>query len=214
MRPHNLHRTKFRRCVAVGSIVVSGLLYGFIVERTSAEVPTDRGFEADTHAPAPGTSISVHRSVVVDGESWQVQAYRTVKGLACFFLVVPREGKGGSCVDPAALSSRTFIAHAGSRQEAGNLTSWDSAWVWGVAQTPIASVKVVMTDCSTRSVAMDAGGVFLYVIPHQTLHSGVWPHRVEGRSSSNAIVASQSARLLLPPGMTARARPTALAACR
>ena len=123
--------------------------------------------------PAPGTSIQVHASVVINGREWAVVSFTNSEEKLCLGIRGPG-GTGLSCTTQAALFSEGPLAvDSGWTGESGSGTSW----VWGIAKSSVRTVSVQFSDCSEKSAALDADGYFLLITP-QASTSARQPQRV------------------------------------
>jgi hypothetical protein len=160
-----------------------------------------------------GVAPAVHLQTSYEGESLAVLTYVAPDGRLCF---ADRLGGGtGFGCEPRAwyfrdgpvhLSGPTFM----QRPEAPGFdpTTWDRMWFSGLALPEIARMEIVMTDCSRRPVPLDESGVFLFPVPRDDIHAGVWPHRLESFDRYGAAVDARLIRTHVPDTPQASAEGT------
>jgi len=111
--------------------------------------------------PAPGTTVTYHQRTMINGHEWAVVTYRNSEGKLCLGLK-SGGGLGRSCTTEAALFSEGPLAiNTGWTGEGGTT----GAWLFGFTEAPVKKVLVQFSDCTERSVPLDADGIFLYVTP-------------------------------------------------
>ena len=146
--------------------------------------------------PAAGVSPTLHARSVADGREWYVKTYENEAGQLCLFQGASGQGEGGTCLDRQSLFSEGPVrVYYGAGQNAGNTTSWDRAWVWGLVSQRVAKLELVLTSCAVVPLHPDAAGVFQHVLPAKLLHAGVLPAKLVARSADGATLSSVSVRL-------------------
>ena len=153
--------------------------------------------------PAAGATPTFHARSDVDGKGWYVKTYENEAGQLCLFQGVSGEGEGGTCLDRRSIfSDGPLRVYYGSSQNPGNTTTWDRAWVWGIASQRVAKLELVLTDCTVVPLHPDAAGIFQHVLPAKLLHAGVLPARLVAQSADGTTLSSESVRLdpVLPSG--------------
>jgi hypothetical protein len=166
--------------------------------------------------PAAGASPMSRIETLFRGGKWSVMSYRNEAGETCFAGGVAGGGIGVGCLAPDELYARGPIHYSWGGRQADDLTRWDTMWLWGKARPGITSLSIVTTDCSARSVELDASGIFLYLAEAEALYNGAWPYRITGRNAVGKVVANQRLNVFAPPradGNVAGATPAAAAAC-
>jgi hypothetical protein len=164
-------------------------------------------FPPERVTPAAGTTKSKRVPIHVDGAEWSITTFVNQLGELCAGINVPDEGQGLSCFPEGdQLLGADLRIFPGSRQKpGGDLRRWDFIWVWGFTSPKARSIEIVRTDCSRQTVTPDELGVFLYVAGSAVVHEGIWPHRVEARSITGEVVASEQIRFEPPDTDEARA---------
>lgn len=155
--------------------------------------------------PAAGAAPTFHAITVVDGKEWRIKTYENAAGQLCLFQGASGEGEGGTCLDRNSIFSAGPVrAYYGSSQNPGNTTRWDRAWVFGLASPRVAKLELVLTNCATIPLHVDAAGIFQHVLPASLLHTGVLPAKLVARDATGATLNAQSVRLepALPTGRT------------
>jgi hypothetical protein len=155
--------------------------------------------------PAPGASPTFHARAVVDGKEWRVKTYENSAGQLCLFQGASGEGEGGTCLDRRSIFSAGPVRlYYGSSQNPGNTTTWDRAWVWGVASPRVAKLELVLTNCAVIPLHTDAAGIFQHVLPARLLHTGALPAKLVARGADGAPLSSENVALepALPSGRT------------
>lgn len=142
-------------------------------------------------APAPGAPFNTLRASV-DGREWSFSSYRNTAGQQCMLEAIPGEGRGYGCQD-----AKTLFIHgplylsSGSRQEPnGNSdhSHWDAAWVEGFAASPVTFVELLMTNCATIPLPLNADGAFFGLVGKEAMHGRFVPYAVQGRDASGGVV--------------------------
>jgi hypothetical protein len=191
-----------RRVLGIALLVAAGVTTGLILTNrgsTSEGLPPATGPPPDLR-PAPNAEIRFHRPTHAPAGGWAFKTYKNRAGETCTVEVLPGEGEGGTCYAPGTLFRKSpLLAYLGSRQTGDDITQWDNAWVWGLAERPITHVQLVLTDCTIRDLPVDADGVYADVEGSETLHAGVWPYKVVGLTAGGHTVATHKVRLG-PPG--------------
>jgi hypothetical protein len=146
--------------------------------------------------PAARSSPTLHARSVVDGKEWHVKTYENAAGQLCLFQGASGEGEGGTCLDRRSIfSTGPMRVYYGSSQNPGNTTTWDRAWVWGLASEQVAKLELVLTNCAVVQLDPDAAGVFQHVLPAKLLHAGVLPAKLIARDRNGTTVSSESVHL-------------------
>jgi hypothetical protein len=146
--------------------------------------------------PAAGASPTFHARAMVGGKEWRVRTYENAAGQLCLFQGASGEGDGGTCLDRSSIFSAGPVrAYYGSSQNPGNTTTWDRAWVWGLASERVAKLELVLTNCAVVPLHADAAGIFQHVLPAELLHAGVLPAKLVARDGNGATLSSESIRL-------------------
>lgn len=198
-----------RRVFGGAALIAIGLTAGLIIANrgsTSAPPPPVPVPPQDIR-PAPNADITFHRPGHAPAGGWAFKTYKNRAGETCAAEVLAGGGEGVSCYPPGTLFRKTpLMAFLGSRQNEGDFTQWDNAWVWGFAEKPIAHVQLVLTDCTIRELPVDADGVYADVEGPETLHAGAWPYKVVGLTVGDHVIATTEVRLGPPPTDQARAQ--------
>jgi hypothetical protein len=170
--------------------------------KTGASAPPSFG-NADT---APSTPIVNHVPTTLAGKTWSITTYSNARGELCSGEKVPGGGQAIGCQAPAERFAHgpAWVQVGASQNPGGDLTQWDNAWVWGFASPAVASMKLVLTDCSARPITPDADGVFLVVFGDSDLHTGLWPYRLDVYGVSGKLL--QTKRIPLEPPLTEAAQ--------
>ena len=143
------------------------------------------------YEPAPDSHAAVHARVVVDGKEWRVRTYRNRDGQLCLFQGAKGQGEGGTCLDSDSLFARgPVVLYYGSGQDAGDLTHWARAWVWGIASDRVAKLDLTLTTCAVLPLRPDADGIFQHAFPAAQLRAGVLPAKVVGRDAAGRLIFS------------------------
>jgi hypothetical protein len=198
-----------RRVLVIALLAAVGGTIGLVLAtRASTGVPPPPVLPPPPDLrPAPGAQIALHRPTHAPGEGWVFKTYPNREGQTCWAEVIPGEGQGMSCLDPARIFSKGAIhLYVGSRQAEGDFTHWDNAWVWGFAKKPITHVQLVLRDCTVRDLPVDAGRIFADVEGPDTLHPGAWPYKLIGLDSAGTVVATKKVPFGPPGTAQARAR--------
>ena len=193
-----------KRSVLVLLLVAAGVVAA-IFGATRALSGT-HGAEPTAMEPARGVSPTFHARAVVDGKEWRVKTYENSAGQLCLFQGASGEGEGGTCLDRRSIFSAGPVrVYYGSSQNPGNTTTWDRAWIWGVASPRVAKLEVVLTNCAVIPLHADASGIFQHVLPARLLHTGVLPAKLVARDADGAPLSSESIALepTLPSAPTA-----------
>jgi hypothetical protein len=198
-----------RRLFYVAAVAVAGGAVGLILANrasTSANPPPAAGPPPDLR-PAPNAAINVHLPTHAPADGWAFKTYKNRAGETCTVEVLPGGGEGGTCYAPGTLFRKSpLLSYLGSRQTGDDITQWDNAWVWGLAEKPITHVQLVLTDCTIRDLPVDAEGIYADVEGPDTLHAGAWPYKVVGLTDAGREVATTKVRLGPPPTDQARAQ--------
>jgi hypothetical protein len=215
-RLRHLHRRRVLLSVAVavaGAIAAGGAAYAVSGRNAAAVPPASVAPEAlraeiitrmnelgrPELAPAGQARLeSIH--VHADDRDWSLTTYSNSKGEQCFMEAIPNDGRAYRCVGRKALFGDGPLAvEWGSRQDsAANLKRWDAAWVRGFSTSPVSSVKVVATDCSSTPVRLNEDGAFFVVFGKRAMHAGPWPYLVRGLDANGTVVASRRVELEQP----------------
>jgi hypothetical protein len=191
-----------RLLLGVAALAAVGVAAGLILANrasTSESPPPATGPPPDLR-PAPNAEIRFHRPTHAPTGGWAFKTYKNRAGELCTVEVLPGGGEGGTCYPPGTLFRKSpLLAYLGSRQTEDEITQWDEAWVWGLAERPITHVQLVLTDCTIRDLPVDVDGVFADVEGPETLHAGAWPYKVVGLTAGGHVVATHMVRLG-PPG--------------
>ena len=163
--------------------------------------------------PAPGTTAVARGRTLWRGAIWSLTTYYNSVGDFCWGLALPREGQAVTC-ERQRPNPQGVWATWGARQVAGgNPTSWDVVWIEGFVGERVKSVELVLTDCSREVLRADAEGVFLSLVPGETLDTRGWPHKVvaydvAGRTidALTLSVERPHAARAVAPGLTAPER--------
>jgi hypothetical protein len=146
--------------------------------------------------PAPTSQAATHARVVVDGKEWRVRTYRNREGQLCLFQGATGEGEGGTCLDADSLFARgPVVLYYGSGQDAGDLASWDRAWVWGIASDRVARLDLTLSTCAVLVLHTDADGIFQHAFSAAQLHAGVLPAKVVARDAAGNVIFTEPVRL-------------------
>jgi hypothetical protein len=146
--------------------------------------------------PAAGTAPTLHARTVVDGKEWRIKTYENAAGELCLFQGASGEGEGGTCLDRNSIFRAGPVrVYYGSSQNPGNTTTWDRAWVFGLASPRVAKLELVLTNCAAVPLQADAAGVFQHVFPATLLHAGVLPTKLVARDATGTILSSESVKL-------------------
>jgi hypothetical protein len=197
-----------RRLLGAAVVVALGVAGGLILANrgnTSQGAPPV-GTPPDWR-PAPNARIVLHQPAHAPPGGWVFKTFLNREGWTCYAEVLPGGGQGGTCSAPGTMFRKTpLVAFLGSRQEDGDFTQWDNAWVWGFAKMPITHVQLVLTDCTIRDLPVDADGVYADVEGPDTLHAGAWPYKVVGLTAGDEVVATHEVELGPPETAQARAQ--------
>ena len=179
-----------------------------------------------------GVAPTSHLRTDYEGVDYSVVTYKDAQGRLCVYNRVGNdaEGTGYGCDQAQAqFATGSLVALIGPSwmQEPNrpgfNQTLWDRMWLDGLTKPAVVRLEVVMTDCSRRPVSLDRDsfnghGVFLYTVPRDDLHTGIWPYKLVAYSAAGNALSSQPIPLNVPetPASThAHTRaPQPLAACR
>jgi hypothetical protein len=146
--------------------------------------------------PAAGAAPTFHARTVVDGKEWLIKTYDNAAGQLCLFQGASGEGEGGTCLDRNSIFSAGPVrAYYGSSQNPGNTTTWDRAWIWGLASPRVVKLELVLTNCAIIPLHPDAAGIFQHVLPANLLHAGVLPAKLVARDSNGTTLSAQSIHL-------------------
>jgi hypothetical protein len=200
--------TRGRRVLGLAAVVAVGVTTGLILANraSTSESPPPAPAPPDWR-PAPNARIVFHRPGHVPGPGWAFKTFKNRDGATCAVEVIPGEGEGESCYPPGTLFTKGPLhSVVGSRQEKGDFTRWDNAWVWGFADAPITRVQLVLRDCTVRDLPVDHDGVFADVEGPDTLHAGAWPYKLVARDQTGAIVATKEVPFGPPETAQARAQ--------
>ena len=81
----------------------------------------------------------------------------------------------------------------------------------------VANLRLVNTDCSTSTVAVDAQGFFLDVIEAGSTQGGAWPYKLVARAPNGKAIQTAPVELQAPDTDAAQAAgttaPTPSSAC-
>jgi hypothetical protein len=183
-----------RRFVLVG-VLVAGVAAVVTVAAVNASSGNWTPKPLDLQ-PAEDPQAAIHARVVVDGMEWRVRTYRNREGQLCLFQGAPGAGEGGTCLDRDTLFDRgPVVLYYGSGQEAGNLASWDRAWVWGIASDHVSRLDLTLSDCVVVPLHTDAAGIFQYAFQAAQLHRGVLPAKVVAHDAAGNVIFSEPVRL-------------------
>jgi hypothetical protein len=200
---------RLRLVFGVAAVAAVGVVAGLILANqgsTSPNPPPAAGPPPDLR-PAPDAAINVHRPTHAPTAGWAFKTYKNRAGETCTVEVLPGGGEGGTCYAPGTLFRKSpLLSYLGSRQTGDDITQWDNAWVWGLAEKPITHVQLVLTDCTIRDLPVDAEGIYGDVEGPETLHAGVWPYKVIGLAADGHVVVTEKVRLGPPPTAQARAQ--------
>lgn len=193
------------------------------------------GFPPPTPSEAQkqtGVAPTSHLRTDYDGIDYSVVTYKDAQGRLCVYNRVGNdaEGSGFGCDQAQAqFATGRLVALIGPSwmQEPNrpgfDQTMWDRMWLDGLTKPAVVRLDVVMTDCSTRPVSLDREsfngyGVFLYTVPRDDLHTGIWPYKLVAYSAAGNVLSRQPIPLHAPdtPASTrANTRaPQPLATCR
>jgi hypothetical protein len=166
-----------------------------------------------------GVPPVVHLEAEYEGESLAALTYLAPDGRLCFASRLGG-GTGFGCEPrawyfrdgPVYLEGATLM----QRPEAPGFdpTTWDRMWFAGLALPEITRLEVVMTDCSRRPVPLDETGVFLFAVPRDDIHAGVWPHRLVSYDARGSAVDEQTIRTYVPESAQGTSAPRPGRACR
>jgi hypothetical protein len=182
-----------KRTLLLGLLVVAAaIVFGAAKAALSGnQTPTPLNTE-----PALNAQEAIHARAVADGTEWRVRTYRNREGQLCLFQGAAGEGEGGTCLNTDTLFARApVVLYYGSSQNPGNLTSWDRAWVWGIAADRVAKLDLGLTNCALVPLHADSDGIFQHAFPAAQLHSGVLPAKVIGRDRSGAVIFNEPVKL-------------------
>jgi hypothetical protein len=200
-----------RLLLGVAALAAVGVAAGLVLANraSTSESPSPAAGPPLDLRPAPNTEIRFHRPAHAPTGGWAFKTYKNRAGELCTVEVLPGGGEGGTCYAPGTLFRKSpLLAYLGSRQTGDEITQWDNAWVWGLAEKPITHVQLVLTDCTIRDLPVDADGVYADVEGPETLHAGAWPYKVVGLTAGGRVVAVHEVRLGAPGhGSTAPAVP-------
>jgi hypothetical protein len=120
-----------RRVLGVALLIALGVTAGLIlVNRASTSQGPPPAVEPPDLRVAPGAPVVLHQPTHAPGKGWLVKTWPNREGQTCWAEVIPGEGQGMSCLDPAKIFSKGAIhLYVGSRQDEGDFTHWDNAWV-------------------------------------------------------------------------------------
>ena len=202
------HRLLLAVCVSAGfALTAGGLAFG-LTSFGSSGTPDKRltslrmsyaerlqKLGQSTLAPAP-TSKFTTLSASLDGRSWSYSIYENAGGDLCTLEVVPGQGRGYGCQAPRAIFAKgPLFADWGSTMSASDRTEWESAWVEGIAKSPIASVELVLANCTSVPLKLGPDGGFLGVVGPDAAHGGALPYEIRARDTSGTVVASTAVAL-------------------
>jgi hypothetical protein len=154
-----------------------------------------------------GVAPTSHLRTDYDGVDYSVVTYKDAQGRLCVAERVgsSAEGNGlGYGCDQAqaefATGSLVALIGPGWMQEPNrpgfDPTTWDRMWLDGLTKAAVARLEIVMTDCSTRPVSLDRDsfngyGVFLYTVPRDDLHTGIWPYKLVAYGAADNALSTQ-----------------------
>jgi hypothetical protein len=150
---------------------------------------------------APNSVEKQHPSPKVDGQTWGLRSYENVGGDVCFSHDVPGEAVGMGCMPREKLfAGGPLAAFPGARQIADGQrkTEWDNMWVYGAVHPQVANLKLVNMDCSTKSLQVDADGVFNHVAGAAEIRAGVIPYKLIASDARGQVVAERTILIGLP----------------
>jgi hypothetical protein len=165
---------------------------GFLIARLASDGRPDL-------APVAGARVSTVASAG-DGGEWSLSTYLNGSGDLCLSQSIPGDGRSYSCNRRSAIfANGPLYVSWGSRQlPGGELTTWDQAWVIGFAAAPVRTVELVYTDCSTKSLPLNADGAFQAVVGQSQMRNGTWPYLLRGLASDGSMVTEDRADLQQP----------------
>jgi hypothetical protein len=148
---------------------------------------------------APPKDHAVQR---VDDGTWRLGSFKNTAGATCLEHEVPLEGVATGCLDLDRLFAERgdLIAMPGARQISSNTRklSWDNAWVYGFVTARVASIELVRFDCTTKEVAIDDAGAFMYVASRAELARGSGPYKLLALDAKGDVLAEAPANVGLP----------------
>lgn len=148
---------------------------------------------------APPQDHAVQR---VDDGTWQLGSFRNTAGATCLKHEIPLEGVATACIDLDRLFAERgdLIALPGARQISSSTQklSWDNSWVYGFVSSRVASVELVAFDCTTKELAIDDAGAFMYVASRAELARGSGPYKLLARDANGDVLAEATANVGLP----------------
>lgn len=147
-------------------------------------------------APAATATLSTIHSTA-DALDWSLTTYENAAGQLCVMQAIPGDGRDYTCNDRSIIFRNGPISVAwGSRQNpGGNLNQWDTAWISGFTEAPVAKVELISADCSVTPLPLNDDGAFFTVVGEQAMHNGPWPSLVRGIDSNGTLVSQTHVQL-------------------
>jgi hypothetical protein len=177
-----------------------------------------------------GVAPTTHLRTDYDGVDYSVVTYKDAQGRLCVASLASSGEAGYGCDQAKAQFAKgSLVALLGPSwmQEPNrpgfDPTLWDRMWLDGLTKPAVVRLDVVMTDCSTRPVSLDRDsfdgyGVFLYTVPRDDLHAGIWPYKLVAYDDAGNPLSSQIIPRDVPATPAAHAAhtraPQPLSACR
>jgi hypothetical protein len=199
--------TRPRLVIAAATVLLAALLVapafgigGRLIHALGSPPPSPSEAQKQT-----GVAPTSHLRTDYDGVDYSVVTYKDSQGRLCVAEQVGNnaEGSGYGC-DQAQVqfAKGSLVALTGPSwmQEPNrpgfDPTTWDRMWLDGLTKPAVVRLDVVMTDCSTRPVSLDRDsfngfGVFLYTVPRDDLHTGIWPYKLVAYGTAGNALASQ-----------------------
>lgn len=188
-------------------LLFMAVLGGLVIVGGTFAASTFSGGSGDAMPPgafakANGAPPQDHAVQRVDDGTWRLGSFRNTAGATCLEHEVPLEGVATGCLDLDRLFAERgdLIALPGARQISGSTKklSWDNSWVYGFVSSRVASVELVAFDCTTKELAIDDAGAFMYVASRAELARGSGPYKLLARDANGDVLAEATANVGLP----------------
>jgi hypothetical protein len=198
--------------------VVSGIIAmafaGVALSRGGSDAPAaDPAHAGEAWRKASGSEEKTHPSPRVDGQTWGMRSYTSVRGELCLSNDVPGEAVGTGCIARERLfADGPVFAIRGARQESGSQAKqdWDNQWVYGFAHPSIKELALLNMDCSTVRLSLDDDGAFKHVVSRAEIQAGQVPFKLIGRGLAGQVLAEKDVSI----GLTRNADKAGLGAPR
>ena len=157
------------------------------------------GVEASGVQLAPGSSVTQRLRTRHAGRAWSMITFETAAGRECFGLVRITRILSISCeLEPVpGRRPRTILGPTENGWEDG--AGWREIALWGRADSSVATLLVLHTDCTVRPVISDRDGWFFYLSEPDELDSDVWPRRLLAYDARGNLITQKWLHSGTPP---------------